>query len=144
MPLLEPVNTVTVTTHVNDFGGFSSAALVICDDAGKYVIKRASLGRPLVAEQVVARLGRRIGAPCMKVGLATLPQELINADPKLARFAGGPAHASQFIDGLFEARQLRYQDHPLNRARFPRYFTCCTLGLLHLTTSICMSRNHLT
>lgn len=118
MPKLEPIKTVSVRTHVNDFGGFSSAALVMCDDAEKYVIKRATLGRPLVAEQIVARLGVRIGAPCMHVALANVPDELIKADPKLGRFAGGPAHASKFIDGLFEAKQIRHQDHPLNRARF--------------------------
>jgi hypothetical protein len=96
----------------------STAALVVCDDGCKYVIKRASLGRALVGEHVVARLGLRIGAPCMDVCLATVPQELIDADPKLARFSGGPAHASAFLDGLVEIRQVAYQMHPRNRARF--------------------------
>jgi hypothetical protein len=118
MPTLQPISTVAVQTHLNDFGGMSQAALVICDDGRKYVIKRASLGRPLVGEHVVARLGLRIGAPCMEVCLATLSGELIALDPKLARFASGPAHASIFVDGLQEIRNITHAVHPLNRTRF--------------------------
>lgn len=119
MPQLQAVKTVAVRTHLNDFGGMMShAALIIADDGAKYVIKRAGLGRPLVAEHVVARLGRRIGAPCMDVCFATLPAELLVADPNLGRFAGGRAHASGFVDGLVEIRRVTHEVHPLNRARF--------------------------
>ncbi len=112
MPQLQDVKTVAVRTHLNDFGGMMShAALIIADDGAKYVIKRAGLGRPLVAEHVVARLGRRIGAPCMDVCFATLPAELLIADPNLGRFAGGRAHASGFVDGLVEIRRVTHEVH---------------------------------
>jgi hypothetical protein len=118
MPILGDVQAVSVQTHIRDFVGMSGAALVICDDGNKYVIKRASLGRPLVAEHVVGRLGLRIGAPCMNVALATVPDELIALDTKLSPFKGGLAHASGFIDGLVEIRKVTHEVHPLNRARF--------------------------
>lgn len=122
MPELQPVRTVTVRTHLRDFTGMSLAALVTCDDGAKYVIKRSSLGRALVAEHVVARLGLRIGAPCMEVCLANVSAELIALDPKLARFAGGQAHAVAFVDGLVEIRKVTHEMHPFNRARFARLY----------------------
>lgn len=90
----------------------------MCESGKKYVLKRAGLQRTLVAEHVVARLGLRIGAPCFDVCFATVPLELIKAEPKLTRFATGPAHASAFIDGLAEVRGIAHENHPLNRTRF--------------------------
>lgn len=119
MPLA-PVVVVEVRTHLNDFGGMSSAALVQCDDGRKYVIKRASLGRPLVAEHVVGRLGMRIGAPCMYVALARVPPDLIALDPKLARFAGGIAHATLHVPNVSEHRGVQHAQFPQNRERFLR------------------------
>jgi hypothetical protein len=58
----------------------------------------------------------------MEVCLATVPEELIAADPSLTRFSGGPAHASTFIDGLVELRHVAHQVHPLNRSRFALLF----------------------
>jgi hypothetical protein len=126
VPALEPVRTVTVKTHLSDFVGMSTAALVRCDDGKQYCIKRATLGRPLVAEHVVARLGLRIGAPCMDVCLAVVPEELIAIDPKLTRFKGGIAHGSFYVEGLVEKRQVAHSDIPINRARFARLFLLFT------------------
>ena len=119
MPLA-PVVTVEVRTHLADFGGMSTAALVQCDDGQKYVIKRASLGRPLVAEHVVGRLGVRIGAPCMDVAFARVPTALIALDPRLALFAGGIAHATLYVPNVSEHRGVQHAQFPQNRERFAR------------------------
>lgn len=118
---LAPVVTVEVRTHLADFSaGMSNAALVQCDDGQKYVIKPAKLGRALVAEHVVGRLGRRIGAPCMEVAFAQVQPALIALDPKLARFAGGIAHATVYVPNVIEHRGVQHAQFPQNRERFVR------------------------
>jgi hypothetical protein len=119
LPELPPLRTITALTHLNNLrGGMSSAALFACDDGRRYALKHPGLHRALVAEQVVARLGLRIGAPCMEVAIANVPPELVAADPALARYGGGPSHASGFVDGLYEVRAIAHADHPKNRSRF--------------------------
>ena len=115
---LAPVRTVQVRTHLADFTGMSAAALVQCDDGQKYVIKRGSLGRALIAEHVVGRLGVRIGAPCMEVGFAIVPGELIAADAKLGQFNGPICHASSYLPNVSEQKAVSHWDTPQNRKRF--------------------------
>lgn len=98
----------------------SNAALVRCDDGRNYVIKRCTLGRPLVAEHVVGRLGVHIGAPCMEVAFAQVTPALIALDPKLARFAGGIAHATVEVPGVSEYKGVQHAAFPQNRERFAR------------------------
>ena len=58
----------------------STASVFLCSDGEKYVFKHPGLKRALVAEHVVGRLGRHMGAPCMEVFYGDVPEASNEAD----------------------------------------------------------------
>jgi hypothetical protein len=56
----------------------------------------------------------------MDVALARVPDELIAADPKLARYAGGLAHATAYVPNVSEFKGVQHAQFPQNRERFAR------------------------
>jgi hypothetical protein len=119
LPELPPLRTIIAQTHLNKLApGMSSTELLLCDDGPRYALKHPGVQRALIGEQVVARLGLRIGAPCMEVAIANVPPDRLAADPALSRYGGGPSHASAYVDGLYEVKAITHANHPKNRARF--------------------------
>jgi len=101
----------------------SEPALLTCDDGQAYVVKSLrvhgiSNGRVIVNEQIVGRLGARLGAPVGEVRFVDVPDELIAAEPDLAHLSTGIAHGSLWIPHCTDREGLRYTTVPANRARF--------------------------
>jgi hypothetical protein len=97
----------------------------MCDDGKIYVVKacqtsKATMGHSMVAEQVVARVGRLIGAPVPEVALVDVPAALISAQAEMSHMNPGIAHGSKFMDGVSERMAIDHMQVPENRDRFGR------------------------
>jgi hypothetical protein len=100
--------------------------MIICDDDELYAVKFAQNeygdGRAIFTEQLVARLGRRIGAPVPAVCLVDVGPELteeIRAKPELQlNFLPQPGlhHGSKWELGYSDRQGVAYVDE--NRERF--------------------------
>jgi hypothetical protein len=126
---------VVAESYVRTFPGVSRSVLVECDDGQPYVIKGLnSPGRTAFTEQVVGRLGKRMGAPVATVELVSVTRELTAAEPAMAHVAEGFAHGSLYIDNVSDDRQpVAHFEKPENRPRFAR------LALLY---GMCFARDH--
>lgn len=105
MPLFEaPAAVVRVVAHtfVQRFKTFSQPVLLVGDSASMYVVKGRQVDREFVmshailADHVVAGLGRCIGAPIPPTAVVELPGELIAAERSLADYLPGEAFGSYF------------------------------------------------
>ncbi len=83
---------------------FSKPALFICDNGKKYVVKGSQVGRAIINEQIVASLGQLIKAPIPEVRIVDIPQELRDAEPKLAYLHPGLAHGIAFQENCSDRR----------------------------------------
>lgn len=61
--------------------------LLECNDGGSYVVKGKQAGRQIVNDQVIAALGRSMGAPVPVPMLVDVPAELIALEPELQQLA---------------------------------------------------------
>lgn len=88
-------------------------------DKYEYVVKGHQIGRQIIADQVVARLGWAMGAPVGKPQIVEISEELIEFNPKFSFLAPGKAHATHFIPNCFDdSDTIKYRDHSGNRERF--------------------------
>ena len=116
---------VTAHTFLQVWPSFSKPVALLCDDGQKYVVKalqasRIEMGRVLVNDQVVARLGALVSAPVPHVALVNVPAELLAAQPEMAHMSPGIAHGSQLIENVTERAGLVHTNVPENRGRFAR------------------------
>lgn len=96
----------------------SRPVLVLGEDEQVYYLKGGQCGRALVSEQVVARIGRAMGAPVAEVRVLDLPPELARDDLSMRGIAPGLAHGSLKIDGCSNASGRLHTHLPENRARY--------------------------
>jgi len=101
----------------------SEPALLMCDDGRAYVVKSfrvhgVSNGRVIINEQIVGRLGAKLGAPVGEVGFVDIPDELIAVEPDLAHLSTGIAHGSLWIPDCTDREGLQYTTTAANRMRF--------------------------
>jgi hypothetical protein len=61
--LVKRPKTVIAKTFLRQLDGFSKSVLVSCDDNIDYAVKGPQIGRAIVNEHLVARLGILLGAP---------------------------------------------------------------------------------
>ncbi len=109
---------VTAQTYIRDWPTFSKPCLVTCDDGNNYVIKGAHLGKAVCNEQIVARLGMKIGAPVSEPSFVKVSKELINLEPKLSHFSPGICHGNVFHANYSDRSWLDFTQESYNRPRF--------------------------
>jgi hypothetical protein len=120
-----PQPTLTAVTYIASFATASRPARMTCSDGRVYVIKGAQNGFMLATEQVVAALGRAIGAPVPDTALIDVSAALVGIEPQIAHFAVGLGHGSAWIDDVTDREGFRYFDQAANRSRF------ASLGVLY-------------
>lgn len=121
-----PPPVLTLDTPRRRLKGISKAALAICNDDRLYAVKGCQVGRTLVADQVVGRLGAAIGAPVAEVALVDVPEWLIEAPMSalgtstgsIVHFKPGVGHGSLFIPDCTDSRDLVHEHTDENRDRF--------------------------
>lgn len=92
--------------------------LVLGSDERVYYLKGAQLGRMLVSEQVVARIGQALGAPVPEVRILDLPRDLVHYDLNMRGFTPGLAHGSLKIDDCANEAGRLHTHTPENRSRY--------------------------
>jgi hypothetical protein len=105
-------------TFLHSWPSYSAPAAVRCTDGRDYVIKASRDDKAVVNEQIVARVGRCIGAPVARPRFVELTQELIDLEPKLRNRRPGIAHATELIEDCSDRSGVEYTNVPENRARF--------------------------
>jgi len=96
----------------------SCPALLTCEDSRAYVVKGSQVAKWNIADRVVATLGIAIGAPVFPPVLVDVPQELLDAEPALARVRAGIGHGTLFMDGVHDSYAPMYHEQPVNRPRY--------------------------
>lgn len=125
--------------YISGRPSYSSPRLVVCDNGKNYYIKgmvsnRPLLGRALVSEQVVGRIGLLIGAPVANVELVELPHDLIRVNPAIAPMLPGICHGSEEIKDVSADRSpIAHTAIVENRARF---------ALLAILYGLCVAQDH--
>jgi len=96
----------------------SRPVLVLAADEREYYLKGAQCGRALVSEQVVARLGRAMGAPVPEVRILNLPRDLVHYDSNMRGIMPGLAHGSLKINDCSNESGRMHTHAPENRSRY--------------------------
>lgn len=109
--------TVVATTFLKSLEGFSRGALVSCDDGSDYSVKGPQLGRAIVNEHIVARLGMLPGAPVPEAVYVTV-EDLQTIEPQLAHFGPGLCHGSQWASNCTNREGIGHTGEQQNRSRF--------------------------
>ena len=115
---------VRAETYLRSWPSHSKPVALMCEGGGKYVVKAlqanriAEMGRVLVNDQIVARLGELIQASVPHVALIDVPAELIAHQPEMSHMMAGVAHGSQFVENVTEREVLAHVAIPENRPRF--------------------------
>jgi hypothetical protein len=111
-------------TYLRSFGTGSKPVLLQCSDGGSYVVKGKQAGRQIVNDQVIAALGRLMGAPVPVPALVDVPAQLIALQPELQELAPGislapgVSHGSTWVPGCSNQEPLRHTDAEGNNERF--------------------------
>ena len=116
--LAHPPNTVNTQTPLAVFGGVSDAVAAECGDGRRWVVKGRQVGRRLVADQEVGRLGALMSAPVAEVGLVDVPVEPMSEGSYMEHFETEVGHGSVFIPNCIDARDIRYEYEDENMERF--------------------------
>lgn len=121
----EPVESVKAVTFVKSWPSASKPVAVRCDDGETYVAKsiqpgNAGMKTGVTAEQVVARLGRMIGAPVPEVVYVDVPQEMIDNQPEMAHMAPGLAHGLKMIPNCSEREGIDAVTSERNKKAYGR------------------------
>lgn len=98
----------------------SSPVLVECDDGNPYVIKCRTYTRGVIADQLIARLGRVVVAPVAVATLVEVPKELVVNEPRMAHIRPGIAHGTLWIPDCSEREGYLHTDVRENRERYAR------------------------
>jgi hypothetical protein len=76
------------------------------------------MGRVLVNDQIVARLGELIHASVPRAALIDVPAELIANQSEMSHMMAGIAHGSQFVENVTERMGFEHAAITENRPRF--------------------------
>jgi hypothetical protein len=107
-----------VETFFGALQGASNAARVKCKDGSERAIKRASLGKHVIAEHIVGRIGQLMGAPVGDVGFVVVPPALSATQPELVAFGTTLCHSTAWIPNAGDRLTLEHANEPYNRDRF--------------------------
>src|SRR4051794_7290268 len=118
--LAQPRRVARAETYLTKWESFSMPVLVECDDRQEYVIKGRQIGRAVVNEHVVARLGHALGAPVGEPAFVDVPAELIALESELRHIPPGIAHGSPFLRDCSDRLWIEHTGAPENRERFAR------------------------
>jgi hypothetical protein len=118
-----PLAAIRAHTFIQRRATVSAPVDLRCDDGRTYVVKARQANRPevarmMIADHVVGRAGRLLGAPVPDVAFIDVPAELVMAQAELANLIPGIAHGSRFIDNTSERDVLSHVAEPDNRTRF--------------------------
>ena len=105
-------------TYRRTFLTSSTPALLVCgDDNEEYVVKGSQVGRAIINDQIVGRLGMQLTAAVPTVALIDVPQELVNIQPELRNMSAGLAHGSRWVPDCSDRTWIRPDGIPENRER---------------------------
>jgi len=111
--------TVEAKTFHKSWDTSSRPVLLTCHDKQDYVVKGSQTGRSAFNEQVVARLGDKMGAPVATPAIVDIPEELIAINPDyMSHMRAGPAHGCRFILRLDARKGIEHAVARWNRRRF--------------------------
>jgi hypothetical protein len=113
-----PPRVLRALTPVQRLQGLTRPAVADCDDDHRYVIKGRQAMRPLIADQVVGRLGAIIGAPVPDVQLVEVPSELIMPGSFFEHFEAGISHGVRFVEKCSDSWYVQYVTDEGNMERF--------------------------
>jgi hypothetical protein len=90
---------VEAITYIRSWPSWSRPLALACSDGQAYVVKALQPGNPLmgrsmITEQIVAKLGKAIGCPVPEVALVVVTDELKAIEPALDHVVAGYAHGS--------------------------------------------------
>lgn len=124
--IAQPEEPLLIETFVKAWNTSARPALFRCYDNRKYIIKGQQAGRQIVNDQIVARLGVIINAPVGYPRIAEIDSELSEGYPELDYLTPGTAHATLFIEGCKDERDLSkfYTEQAEN---IPRFASLCVL-----------------
>lgn len=114
------------STYLRKWPSHSQPVALVCEDGGNYVVKAlqanrvAEMGRVMVNDQIVARMGQLIDAAVPKVALIDVPAVLIANQPEMSHMLAGIAHGSLFIENVTERDNFQHTNVPENRPRFAK------------------------
>ena len=116
----EPRISVEAQTFLRKWPSFSEPCLMVCDDKRQYVVKGGCnrLSRAICNEQIVARLGLKIGAPVAVPCFVAVPAELIQAERQLSHITSALSHGNQFHENHSDRAWVAHATEPGNRIRF--------------------------
>lgn len=117
-----PSTSVSARTFVQEWQSYSHPVALACDDGEIYVVKGRQLnnGRVAVNEQIVGRLGMKLGAPVGQVVLVEISAELLAIEPRLQHLPSGLAHGSLHVPDCTDRMLIDHATVPANRSRFAR------------------------
>jgi hypothetical protein len=115
---IAPPATVTAHTYHRNWSSNSTPVLVGCSDGALYVVKGRQMGRVLVNDHLVARLGELLGAPVTTTALVDIPQALITIEPQVAHIPSGISHGAKWIEDCTDRLTFEHAHLPENRHRF--------------------------
>jgi len=119
----DAVRTVKAITFLKRWGSFSQPVAVSCDDGDRYVIKGAQVGRAIVNDHIVGRLGGLVDAPVGDVVFVDAT-DLARIEPQVAHVRHGLAHGTRLIPDTSDRLRYEYAGRFENRERFA---ALCTL-----------------
>lgn len=121
-------NPIKAVTFLRLLNGSISRAFAVKDAAGgKYAVKGMQdrtgvrpfdIRRPLCNDQIVGRLGQKIGAPVPDTVFIELTKEFIDANPAISFMYPGVCHGQALMDDCSEKLGIQHVDVSENRARF--------------------------
>lgn len=116
---------MTAETFVRNWASYSTPVALRCDDGETYVVKGLQPAKPamahaIVLEQVLARLGRIVGAPVPEVVLVDVPQALIDVEPEIAFMSAGLAHGLGLVDNCSDKIGIEAVTSDRNRQAYGR------------------------
>ena len=108
-------------TFLSSWSTYSKPVVVECTDGREWVLKglrndNLGMGRSLFTEQVVAHLGRLLGAPIPETAIVDVP-EILTRSPEMAHMVPGACHGSLRILGCTDRMGIANVNED-NRPRF--------------------------
>lgn len=106
-------------TYRKRFATYSQPVLLVCGDTNQeYVVKGRQIGRAIINDHIVGKLGMVLGAAVGNVILINVTDELIKAEPEMAHMSGGVAHGSLWIADCSDREWKKHENLAENRERF--------------------------
>jgi hypothetical protein len=117
--IANPEDPIIATTIRRGWKSSAKPVLVRGIDGNDYVVKGKQVGRQIINDRVVAKLGQAMHAPVGEPYLIEIPQDLIDIHPEFNYLDIGIAHGTKFIPDCSNDRELfLHIDKSKNLERF--------------------------